>query len=320
MTPTPDPRSRRRSDEVIAILVALGSLGAIGAWSISQQNPGFNLAAFQSTIESATRDPLGMFDPEKSPAPASSGTITPAPSPEATASPQATTPANLPPQPAIVPYAVTPVPQVGVSPAPAATPSPVPTGQPTKFSDVPANFWASTYIAALSDRGIIAGLPNNSFAPNRPVTRAEFAEMLGKAFNQPAVRPAFKFRDVPGGFWATRAIDEAVKTQFMSGYPGRVFRPNQQIPRLEAQLALATGLNLAPGGDPVQVLNRYQDFREIPAYALPKIAAAVQSGLVVDYPNPNQLNSFQVTTRAEAATLIYKALEQQGKITDTSRQ
>lgn len=318
MTPTPDPRSRRRSDEMIAVLVALGSLGAIGAWAVNQQNPGFNLSAFQSTVESATRDPLGMFSPEKSSAPASSVAITPV-SPEATPAPEATAPANLPPRPAIIPYAVTPIPQVVASPSPAAVPSPVPGGQSTKFSDVPASFWASTYIAALSDRGIIAGLPNNSFAPNRPVTRAEFAEMLGKAFNQPAVRPAFKFRDVPGGFWATRAIDEAVKTQFMSGYPGQVFRPNRQIPRMEAQLALATGLNLIPGGDPVQVLNRYQDFREIPAYALPKIAAAVQSGLVVDYPEPNQLNSFQVTTRAEAAALIYKALEKQGKITDTSR-
>lgn len=317
MTPTPDPRSRRRSDEVIAVLVALGSLGAIGAWAVNQQNPGFNLSAFQSTVESATRNPLGIFAPGTSPTPASSGAIDPAPSPEVTASPEATAPVNPSPRPAIVPYAAAP--QVIASPSPAAAPSPTPTGQPTKFSDVPASFWASTYIAALSDRGIIAGLPNNSFAPNRPVTRAEFAEMLGKAFNQPTVRPAFKFRDVPGGFWASRAIDEAVKTQFMSGYPGQVFRPNRQIPRLEAQLALATGLNLAPGGDPVQVLNKYQDFREVPAYALPKIAAAVQSGLVVDYPEPSQLNSFQVTTRAEAAALIYKALEKQGKITDTSR-
>ena len=183
------------------------------------------------------------------------------------------------------------------------------TGQAKSFTDVPSSYWASVPIAALSAQGILDGFPDGTFQPNKPVTRAEFAEMIRRAFKRPTSREALKFNDLPPNYWAIGAIDEATQTRFMSGFPDGSFQPNRQIPRVQALLALATGLNLPAKSPTQQVLSRYQDAAQIPKYATGKIAAATEAGLVLNDADPNRLNPDQITTRAEAAALVYEALK-----------
>jgi hypothetical protein len=96
--------------------------------------------------------------------------------------------------------------------------------QTTKFNDVQGS-WAQPCIEQLAQRQIISGYPDGSFKPNAPVTRAEFAAMLGKAFPDTAeVRTGGKFADVPAKYWASDAIRKAYQTGFLAGYPGGVFQ------------------------------------------------------------------------------------------------
>ena len=132
--------------------------------------------------------------------------------------------------------------------------------------------------------------------------------MIRRAFNQPTSRGALKFSDVQPNYWAIGAIDEATQTRFMSGFPNGSFQPNRQIPRLQVLLALATGLNLQSKAPTTQVLSRYQDAEQIPKYAVDKIAAATEAGLVLNDADPKLLNPNKITTRAEAAALVYEAL------------
>ncbi|QPR69333.1 S-layer homology domain-containing protein [Lysinibacillus macroides] len=53
----------------------------------------------------------------------------------------------------------------------------------TTFQDVPNTHWAHNYIAALEQQGIALG-DQGKFKPNAPVTRAEFATFLYRAFKQ----------------------------------------------------------------------------------------------------------------------------------------
>jgi hypothetical protein len=175
---------------------------------------------------------------------------------------------------------------------------------------VPANFWASVPIAALSARGILDGFPDGTFRPNKPITRAEFAEIVRRAFNKPVSREALKFNDLKPDYWALPAINQATQTRFMSGFPNGSFQPNRQIPRLQVLLALATGLNLQPKQPAAQVINQYQDADQIPKYAADKIAAAIEAGLVLDDNNAKRLSPEKLATRAEVATLVHKALDQ----------
>ncbi|OCA88908.1 S-layer homology domain-containing protein [Pseudobacillus wudalianchiensis] len=43
------------------------------------------------------------------------------------------------------------------------------------FKDVPANFWAKEEISAVTSNSLMIGFQNNTFQPNKPITRAEFA-------------------------------------------------------------------------------------------------------------------------------------------------
>jgi len=311
MTPSPDPRSDRKrlgADELIAVFVALTSIGGIFFWSISQKDGGMNVPFFQEPTASSSPLATPSAPATTDVTPPIQGTVdqpvTVAPSPIDPSASRATPAPQSTPFVAVVPQApATP------SPAPSAAPT-APVAQPKQFTDVPANFWASVPIAALSARGILDGFPDGTFRPNKPITRAEFAEIVRRAFNKPASREALKFNDLKPDYWAVPAINQATQTQFMSGFPNGSFQPNRQIPRLQVLLALATGLNLQPKQPAAQVLNQYQDAEQIPAYAADKIAAALEAGLVLDENNAKRLSPEKLATRAEVATLVHKALGQ----------
>ncbi|MUG92929.1 beta-Ig-H3/fasciclin [Scytonema sp. UIC 10036] len=190
--------------------------------------------------------------------------------------------------------------------------------QNTNFPDVGSNYWAQPFIQALAARDIIVGFPDGTYRPDQPVTRAEFAAMIQKAFNQNQVRqlPQGGFRDVRSAYWAASAIQEAYETGFMSGYPGNLFVPNERIPKVQAIISLASGLGLtASSTSTEQVLTTYYtDASTIPSYALSGVASATQANLVVNYPNVNVLNPLTALTRAEAAAHIYQALVRLGQL------
>ena len=182
------------------------------------------------------------------------------------------------------------------------------------FSDVSDAYWAEDYITALADRGILSGFPDGSFRPNEPVTRAQYAAMVEKAFPESPRREAIRFQDVTANFWAAPAIQTAYQTGFLSGYPEHIFRPEQQIPRVQVLVSLANGLNYAPRGSVDSTLGQFQDRGAIPSYARNSIAAASENQLVVNYPNVDILAPNQTATRAEVSAFIYQALAGRGEV------
>ena len=196
--------------------------------------------------------------------------------------------------------------------APLLLPTPA-FAQSSSFSDVPSNYWAKDFIDALAARNIIAGFNDGTFRPETPVTRAQFAAMISKAFQQSNVRTAINFVDVPSNYWAAGAIRDAYEMGFLTGYPGNVFRPSQNIPREQVLVSLANGLNLTASGSTSNSLNLFNDVTDVSQYARNSIAAATERGLVVSYPNVSSLNPRQTATRAEVAAFIYQALVNSGQ-------
>ncbi|HIK29462.1 MAG: S-layer homology domain-containing protein [Oscillatoriaceae bacterium SKW80] len=191
---------------------------------------------------------------------------------------------------------------------------PAPAFAQVSFYDVPSNHWAKGFIEALAARGIIKGFPDGSFRPNEPVTRAQFAAMVRQAFNMPKIRSAIAFRDVPSNFWAYRAIADAYEMGFMSGYPGNIFSPNENIPRVQVLVSLANGLQYTATRPTSTLSQVYNDAAAIPSYALNSIQAATEKGIVVNYPNVKFLNPNQIATRADVAAFIYQALVNAGQV------
>lgn len=179
------------------------------------------------------------------------------------------------------------------------------------------NHWARAFIEELVKKNILTGFPvrlgvaerYRTFLPDRSMTRAEFAATIQKAFNQPRRRPYIPFKDVAINHWAAPAIQAAFEMQFLSGYPGSIFRPQGNITRLEVWLALGSGLALANSSSPSTELERvYSDANLIPTWARNPVSLATQTGMVVNYPSLQLLQPQKNATRGEVAVIIYQAL------------
>ena len=178
---------------------------------------------------------------------------------------------------------------------------------PRQFSDV-TNHWAVHFIEELVQRQLINGFPDGTFRPEASLTRAEYAALLAKSFDFPRQVGAGDgtFRDIKSNFWAATAISKASAMGFISGFPDRTFRPQDNLTRVQAMISLVNGLGLT-GGQP-NLLIAYRDRAQIPSYATNIVATATQKRLVINYPQPNLLEPLRDITRAEIAAMLYQAL------------
>lgn len=181
----------------------------------------------------------------------------------------------------------------------------------TNFTDLD-NHWAKESINYLAEKGIISGYRDGTFKPDAPLTRAEFATMLIKAFpNLGNIREPIEFKDVPVNFWAFNVIQKVYQTGFMSGYENQNFKPQQPIPRVQALVALVRGLGYSPSQSISKTLiEALTDAKDIPNYARTAIASAIENQLVVNYPDVKILNPNKPATRAEVAVFFAQALLQ----------
>lgn len=187
--------------------------------------------------------------------------------------------------------------------------------QIAQASDTAGN-WAEPFIQVLVQKGIIAGYPDGTFKPDRPVTRAEFAALLNKAFDLAPTKAASSFADVKPNFWGAAAIDKAYRAGFLVGYPNRTFKPNDHILRIESLVSIATGTNLQADGSANKVDELFTDAAQVPSFGRNALIAATQKCLAVSgsYPTGKTFDPAGVATRADVAAFIHQALVSAGKL------
>ncbi|WP_414569809.1 S-layer homology domain-containing protein [Nostoc sp. CCY 9925] len=188
------------------------------------------------------------------------------------------------------------------------------------FSDVSTNHWAKNFIAELAAMEILEGFPDGTFRPDAPVTRAQFAAMVRKAFTKGKIRQAIAFKDVSTRYWAYNAIRDVYQMGFLNAVIGKDFNPTQSLSRLDILVALAQGLNYQSSGSTDTILSVYSDATNISSEHRSLIAALTQRGIVVNYPNVNLLNAERVATRSEVSALLYQALSSSGQVSNISSQ
>ena len=307
--PPRDPRSSNLGfDELIGIVVAFGVIGTILAVLLGQKDNQFGFEALDPSSTTTPASPAALINPS----PASEATL-PTPIARETPSPSPTAVGTQRQGPQVVGPLI-----VGAAPPAKTEEAEAPATPVKRFSDVPQDYWARPYIEALTQREVIAGYTDGTFRPGEPVTRAAFAAQLDKAFGDRAVAGTPKYsadyKDVANEFWASSAIQQATTKGFMRGYPGNIFRPQQEISKLQALLTFNSGLDFPVPAAPNQVFQVYQDAAQIPKYATNAVAAATQAGIVVNHPNRQQLGPNILITRAEAAALIHQAMAKAGKV------
>ncbi|HEY9876842.1 MAG TPA: S-layer homology domain-containing protein, partial [Leptolyngbyaceae cyanobacterium] len=194
--------------------------------------------------------------------------------------------------------------------APVLDSSLIPRTSQTKsgFSDL-TNHWAQPFVEALAQHNLIKGLDTGEFQPNAPMTRAQYAALLMKAFQPQPKLPPTSFIDVAPNFWAADAIQSAYRAGFLAGFPDHTFAPEHPLVRVQAWVSLVNGLGLLLGQPAnLSLLTRFVDRQNIPTYAQEAVAKATQLGLVVNAPEVLQLRPNNVASRADISAVVYQAL------------
>ena len=140
--------------------------------------------------------------------------------------------------------------------------------QQNAFTDVEINHWYNTAVSTATNAGLIAGMPDGSFQPNRQITRAEFTAILTGLATTPYCHPGLKdrepmrfldqgeyyynmplFSDIHG-HWAEDAINMAASRGWIAGYEGLggKFLPDQAITRAEAAAIICRAHGRRPVG------------------------------------------------------------------------
>ena len=100
------------------------------------------------------------------------------------------------------------------------------------FNDVPANAWYTKAVNTLASLGVVSGVGNGDFEPERSITRAEFTSIAMK-FAEGKTGGTNIFSDVKSTDWFYRAVVNSTQYGWIHGYGDGTFRPNNPITRVE---------------------------------------------------------------------------------------
>lgn len=110
------------------------------------------------------------------------------------------------------------------------------------FTDVPADAWYGNAVRTLASLGVIKGIGDDQFAPNRTITRAEFT-VIAMRFANVSADVTNPFTDIATNDWYYTAVTSAVSYGWINGYSDGSFRPQATITRAEVVTIVNRMLN-----------------------------------------------------------------------------
>jgi len=174
--------------------------------------------------------------------------------------------------------------------------------------------WAAGSILALTLRRVLDGYPDGQFRPDGSVTRAEWVKMLVEARGlEPEPPDAQQFADLPPDHWASGYVNVAIRARILvpSDY-GHCLGPSAGVSRREAAMLLVRAFGMEERARQLHGAQLpFSDCASLPAWARGFIAAALEADLIRGYPD-GSFRPQRVLTRAEAATLLARALKMGG--------
>ena len=112
------------------------------------------------------------------------------------------------------------------------------------YTDVPDSYWANTAISTMTGLGYVQGRSTTTFAPQSPITRAEFATICAR-FDTGTSSGTQTFTDIKG-HWAEKYIQRAAELGWIKGFEDGTFRPDTYITRAQAMTMINRVLNRIP--------------------------------------------------------------------------
>lgn len=176
------------------------------------------------------------------------------------------------------------------------------------YADVPRSHprWADVQLVA--GRTLMNGVGETTFAPDDPLTRAQAAAVVARAFDVPvgALPPAPTFQDMPPDHWAYPYVEALVAAGLTSGCSANppLFCPDAPLVRAAAAKFLASGMGYGPEDAPASPA-----WADVPGghWALPWVQLATSLGILAPC-GPGLFCPDASLSRAEAAAALRKVV------------
>ncbi|HZG71135.1 MAG TPA: S8 family serine peptidase [Chondromyces sp.] len=117
------------------------------------------------------------------------------------------------------------------------------TQRATAFKDVTASYFASGYIQSAFEQKWISGFGDKTYRANQPVTRAEMAILISRAYDLPSAKMTNPFTDVSAKMAGSKEILALAEAGITTGYTATTFAPHKYITRAEFSAFLAKAEN-----------------------------------------------------------------------------
>lgn len=175
-----------------------------------------------------------------------------------------------------------------------------------RYTDIPTDHWAYNGIECLAQLEVVSGYEDGSFQPNKNVTRAEFVKMLVCAFYPQWLETENEctFADVDAESWYYPYFAAAQQNGLVAGSDGNG-EPTRSLTREEMAVIVynTTKNTLTKENQPVV----FTDEAQIGDWAFASVIQLQQAGIISGI--DGAFCPKDAVTRAQAATIIYKAIE-----------
>ncbi|NOU96128.1 hypothetical protein GC093_23300 [Paenibacillus sp. LMG 31456] len=114
-----------------------------------------------------------------------------------------------------------------------------------RYPDVAEGHWSFGYVSDAGKIGLMRGMPDGTFQPDRLITRAEMASIVNEWLLLGQRTSQTKASDTQG-HWGETRIANVMEAGIMQGYPDGTFQPDRGLSRAEAVTILDRLLKRGP--------------------------------------------------------------------------
>lgn len=177
------------------------------------------------------------------------------------------------------------------------------------FVDVPADYWAATSIAVMTNQQLISGYSDNTFRPDKPITREEVASLFSNLISDESpVMLASSFNDITSDRWSANAIERVAQLNIISGYGDKTYRPERFMSRQEFAVVADNYIHYLgyTTEDPTALDSiHYSDQKFIAPWAQDAVRELASLGFL-HYQSRLLFGPEKYITRAEATEIMYR--------------
>lgn len=182
-------------------------------------------------------------------------------------------------------------------------------GAAVQFKDITGSY-AQKEIQSLSEAGIISGYEDNSFKPNKAMSRAELAKIivlsLGLEVNGDQAAP---FKDIAANSWYRGYVGALVKAGITEGTSATTFSPNSNVTREELVVFFIRAFELDETAKKLPVDSKLSDISEVSEWAKAQVSLAFKNGFINGVQGSDGTLKFKPKERAERQALARLAYE-----------